>query len=163
MVTRQSKKVSLIQCKLGSSRDNCIESFNHPLPNIITPMFLWAMFNFQQLKTRPHAFKICHFGLPWASKYLMITNWTNFLLLYAKSWLTRCWKIKVVGIWVVIQSTSTTFNPNIFIDEFNKQAYMFLNLEKEKSHNDSMVSFKTTKESLLSTSTCSQCHPKKNF
>jgi hypothetical protein len=58
---------------------------------------------------------------------------------------------------------STPFHPNIPIDEFNKQAYMFLDLEKENSRSYSMEPFGIAKESLLSTSTCFKCHPKNNF
>jgi hypothetical protein len=36
---------------------------------------------------------------------------------------------------------STPFHPNIPIDELNKQAYIFLELEKEKSESYSMEPF----------------------
>lgn len=68
---------------------------------------------------------------------------------------------KILG--VAIQFTSTPFDPNIPIDELNKQAYMFLDLEKENNESYSMEPFGIAKESLLSTSTCLECHPKNNF
>jgi hypothetical protein len=40
---------------------------------------------------------------------------------------------------------------------------MFLDLEKEKSESYSMEPFGIAKESLLSTSTCLECHPKNNL
>jgi hypothetical protein len=163
LITRQSKKLTLSNVNLVAHMIivwRALIIFPHP--TLSHQCFFGQCLTFNNTR-KDLMFSKSVIGLPWVSKYLMTTNWTNFLLLYAKSWLTRCWKIELVGIWVVIQYTSTTFDPNIPIDEFNKQAYMFLNLEKEKSHNDSVESSKTTKESLLSTSACSQCHPKKNF
>jgi hypothetical protein len=58
---------------------------------------------------------------------------------------------------------STPFHPNIPIYEFDKQAYIFLDLETEKSQSYLMEPFGIAKESLFSTSTCSECHPKNNL
>jgi len=52
----------------------------------------------------------------------------------------------------VIQSVSTPSCPSVPADEFNKQASMFLDLDKEKSQSDSVESSETPKGSLLSTS-----------
>jgi hypothetical protein len=36
-------------------------------------------------------------------------------------------------------------DPNIHVDGFNRQAYMFIDMEKEKNQNDLVESYETTK------------------
>jgi hypothetical protein len=52
-------------------------------------------------------------------------------------------------------------DPSIHVDGFNRQGYMFIDMEKAKSYSDLVESFGTTKQSLLySTWPRSQYYPK---